>query len=229
MQLYNKIPFDKIQEGSQKYPCLLNFRSLNKKQSEDAVLELQKTTIKTLKAGKGHAAYEEVHRVFVNWRYSIDQLKGLPGTFIRLRSDRHVKALREWTIQLLKTGNNPIDYLRQFTSQLDRMMDHGTKYSNPNYVFADTTMRDVFLKLVLQNKKQQGAAHAPSSYENDVPVDPRIRRICREIDGFPVDSWSDKDMLSMIEYAKTIKAGGMIFVDHDYVENAAERIAEEVL
>lgn len=230
MQLSQKIPFNKIQQGSEKYPCLLNFRALNKAQSEQAISEVQKTTIKDLKAGKGQPAYEEAHRAFVNWRYSIDRLKGLPGTFIRIRSDRHVKALREWTVQLLKTGNNPLDYLRQFTSQLDRMIDQGgSKYSNPSYVFADSTMRDVFLKLVLQNKKQQGSSHAPSSYEKNVAIDPRIRQICKETEGFPESSWTDKDMLSMIEYAKAIKAGEMIFVDHDYVEDAAERIAEEVL
>ena len=156
MQLSQNVPFNKIQQGSEKYPCLLNFRALNREQSEQAIAAVQKTTIKDLKAGKGPAAYEEVHRAFVNWRYNIDRLKGYPGTFIRIRSDRHVKALREWTVQLLKTGNNPLDYLRQFTSQLDRMIDQGgNKHSNPSYVFADSTMRDVFLKLVLQNKKQQ--------------------------------------------------------------------------
>lgn len=224
MQLVKKIDFAQLTQGSEKYPSLFDFPALSDQQKRQEFDALNKTAIRLLKAGKGPASYEEAHRVFSGWRYQMDDIMGVMPAYRRLRSDKHVQSLRGWTLALVRNKILPADYLRQFTLQFERMRNKGSGYGNPCYVFADSTMRDVLLKLKMS---QNQSGHAPSSYEANINIDPKVRKICASVEGFPIDQWSDKDLLSMVEYAKSIKNGDMIFVDHDYIMVAAEKLAGE--
>ena len=230
MALTPKIDFPAIAAGDEKFPRLLHFKELPKKDVPGLVAELNKATLKDLKAGKGPASYEEAHRVFANWRFAVDQLKGLAGSFRRIRSDNQVKAIRDWTLDLLKTQTSPAAFLYQFTIQLDKMVNQNTGYANPCYTFSDGVKRDVMLRLIARKKKvSQAAGHAPSSYEVNTQLPDGVRKICEETEGFPDSDWTDKDLLSIIEHARVLKSGRNIFVDHAYIKAAAKRVSEEVL
>ena len=227
MNSLQKLDFGLIQSGSKRFPSIFDFsRSRSKERLEELLEELNDSTQTQLKAGKGPLTYEEAHRVYSNWRYQVDSAKGLPGNFARFRSPKHVNAIRSWTLALLKVGATPVEYLQQFTEQIARMQKQNSGYGNPCYAFADSTSRDVFLKLSSRKKKLAGAGHSPSNYEAPSGLDPAVREACSRVPEFPIKDWSDKDLLSIIDYARMVLDGSPIFVEHDYVRRAAEEVSK---
>lgn len=211
-----------IEFGTPEFPKLYDFG--DPRSNVQSIRDLAAATRKSLETGKGPAPYEESHRQYALWRRATNISLGAPATYIRLRSARDVEKMREWSSYLLEVGIEPHRYLKRFIKLLESMKAFNTGKLSIAYLLNDGVMSDLFARIQAENAGWTQSPPAQKhdrlhSYDASSGVDPRVRQTLGAAN-IEHSHFTDTDLMSIIEAAKTMARGSASFIPRAYRTSA---------
>lgn len=217
--------WETIQNGDVKYPKLFDFDILV---ADNKAIDLALENLADPAHPQTVAMFNEMKRIFSNWRKAMMEASGVRGTFYNppKRDLPHFYRAIQLTIE---AGFTPVQYLKKLSEELAKMPNVGSQKYRPHWTFAPATLYSNVEKLQ-EDKSRAMRSTGGRSFENTSKLDARIRPALEKAFPQHIGAYDDKRLLSLEAAARNIMNDVDCYLPtEDGMRNMAQYLADVVL